>query len=78
MLYEMILLASMLEFGAAMKVILAALEAKTPLLFYCKAGKDRTGLLAMLVLSVCDVSDKEILDDYFKCAAHSKASFYVQ
>ena len=68
MLYEMILLASMLEFGAALKVILGALDEKRPLMFYCKAGKDRTGLLAMLVLSCCEVSDQDIIDDYFMCA----------
>lgn len=100
-LYEILLLASMPEYGRTMKVqfpppclvtvfqhtlvcdvsgeaplivvkvTLGSLEAKKPLLFYCKAGKDRTGLLAMLILSVCGVPDDAIIDDYVRCALHS-------
>ncbi len=32
--------------------------------FYCTAGKDRTGLVAMLVLSSLGVDDEAILEDY--------------
>lgn len=35
-----------------------------PLAFGCHAGKDRTGLIASLVLNLCGVSSKDILDDY--------------
>ena len=35
-----------------------------PLLFHCTAGKDRTGVTAMLILSVLGVADDDILDDY--------------
>jgi protein-tyrosine phosphatase len=35
-----------------------------PLLFHCTAGKDRTGVTAMLLLSVLGVADDVILDDY--------------
>lgn len=38
-------------------------------MFYCKAGKDRTGLLAMLILDVCRVPEDAILEDYHMCAA---------
>ena len=35
-----------------------------PLLFFCIAGKDRTGLLAALLLSAVGVDDEQVLDDY--------------
>jgi protein-tyrosine phosphatase len=35
-----------------------------PALFHCTAGKDRTGIAAMLLLSVLGVPDEVILDDY--------------
>ena len=35
-----------------------------PLLFHCFTGKDRTGILAALVLGVCGVSEKDIAADY--------------
>ncbi len=33
-------------------------------IFHCTAGKDRTGLIAMLILSVCDVCEEQIIADY--------------
>lgn len=35
-----------------------------PAAMYCTAGKDRTGLIAMLILSVLGASDDEIVADY--------------
>lgn len=35
-----------------------------PALFHCTAGKDRTGLVAMFVLSLLGVDDEAILDDF--------------
>lgn len=43
---------------------LLADPASYPLLFFCVAGKDRTGLLAALLLLVLGVSDDDMLDDY--------------
>lgn len=37
-------------------------------MFYCKAGKDRTGLLAMLILDVCRIPEDAVLNDYHMCA----------
>lgn len=34
------------------------------ILFHCTYGKDRTGVLSMLLLGLCGVSDKDIIDDY--------------
>lgn len=37
---------------------------RTPMLFYCAAGKDRTGAVAALVLDALGVPRSEIYDDY--------------
>ena len=33
-------------------------------MFFCKLGKDRTGLLAALVLAACGATDDQIVADY--------------
>ena len=35
-----------------------------PILFHCSAGKDRTGIVALLLLSILDVSEDKIIKDY--------------
>lgn len=37
---------------------------QTPLLFHCSAGKDRTGVAAMLILLLLGVDDETIMEDY--------------
>ncbi len=37
---------------------------RLPLVFHCSAGKDRTGVLAAVILSVLGVSDDDIAADY--------------
>jgi protein-tyrosine phosphatase len=57
----------MLEHGAGpfgTVVTQAADGANHPVLFHCTAGKDRTGVTAMLILSVLGVEDDDILHDY--------------
>ncbi|MFF5974490.1 tyrosine-protein phosphatase [Streptomyces sp. NPDC012769] len=49
------------ELREALEIIAAA---EGPLVFHCASGKDRTGLLAALVLGLLDVPDEEILDDF--------------
>jgi protein-tyrosine phosphatase len=34
------------------------------LVFHCTAGKDRTGVIAALLLNLCGVSDEDIIADY--------------
>eukprot|EP00953_Heterococcus_sp_UTEX-ZZ885_P023623 12975-Heterococcus_DN1.PRE.2 len=46
----------------AMKLI--ADPANHPVAFYCTAGKDRTGIIAALILSAIDTPLDSILDDY--------------
>lgn len=48
------------DYGKA--ITLAVAEA--PSLFHCTAGKDRTGLFAMLVLDALGVSNEDILTDF--------------
>jgi len=47
--------------AAALRVIA---EGDHPVVFHCAAGKDRTGILASLVLATLGVSDKSIIEDY--------------
>ena len=37
-----------------------------PILFHCNAGKDRTGILAMLLLGLNGIDEETILEDYAK------------
>ncbi|MGO9877008.1 MAG: tyrosine-protein phosphatase [Acidimicrobiia bacterium] len=46
-------------------VLERAVDAPTrPLLFHCAGGKDRTGIVAAVLLGLLGVSDEVILDDY--------------
>ena len=44
--------------------------AREPLLFHCVAGKDRTGLIAALLLALADVEPDAIAADYAVSARH--------
>lgn len=44
-----------------------------PLAFHCVAGKDRSGLVAALVLSALGVGEEQVVDDYAQSGAHLKA-----
>ena len=35
-----------------------------PLVFHCSAGKDRTGVLAAMVLAAMDIVDEDVVEDY--------------
>jgi hypothetical protein len=48
--------------GEALRVI--SDSANTPLVFHCLAGKDRTGVLAALTLSLLGVDDADVAADY--------------
>jgi protein tyrosine/serine phosphatase len=58
---------AMLDVGAdSIVTALAAIadSDRLPLVFHCSAGKDRTGVLAAVLLSVLGVSDDDIAADY--------------
>lgn len=49
------------------KVILAHLSSSDnppPILMHCTAGKDRTGVLCALILSLCGVDDASVVQEY--------------
>ncbi|HEV3281167.1 MAG TPA: tyrosine-protein phosphatase [Acidimicrobiales bacterium] len=46
-----------------------AAEGSLPAVFHCSAGKDRTGVLAALVLAFLGVPDQTIVEDYVLSAA---------
>ncbi|KNC78618.1 hypothetical protein SARC_08964 [Sphaeroforma arctica JP610] len=50
------------QIGVVLKII--ATEGNKSVVFHCSHGKDRTGLIAMLVLAVLGVSDADIAKDY--------------
>ncbi|KAI6655538.1 hypothetical protein LOD99_2037 [Oopsacas minuta] len=41
-------------------------EKNLPALIQCSQGKDRTGVIAMLILSILGVKDEDIIEDYAK------------
>lgn len=45
-------------------VVLTIAEAKSPVVFHCGSGRDRTGLVAAVLLGVLGVSDDDIARDY--------------
>jgi len=69
--YERILEDAAHEFGVA--VTHAADPANHPMVFHCTAGKDRTGLMAMLLLGALGVPDEVIARDY-ELTTHYRSS----
>ncbi len=56
------------EIAFALGVVADSIESGRPVLFHCTAGKDRTGLLAALVLGLAGVDDEAIIDDFHASA----------
>ena len=57
----------LLRFGApGIKYVLelCADESRHPIAFYCTAGKDRTGMITAIILSLLGVPDENIVEDY--------------
>jgi protein-tyrosine phosphatase len=50
--------------GEAIRSVLEAAADNAPILFHCTAGKDRTGVVAAVLLRALDVPDEEIVADY--------------
>jgi len=50
-------------------------ETRGARMFHCTVGKDRTGVLAALLLAVCDVPFEDILADYQVSYTHNRARF---
>lgn len=65
-LYEELVLTDGARRGYRQFLELILNKPKSPILFHCFAGKDRTGMAAAIILKSLNVSDKLIFDDYLK------------
>lgn len=55
------------------KVVLEAIaQAEEPVLFHCTAGKDRTGIIAAILLALAGVSNEDIIADYAATTYHAR------
>jgi protein tyrosine/serine phosphatase len=59
------------EAASLTQVILEAVQKGEPTAFFCKLGKDRTGIISMLVLSCCGATEGEIVSDYIRWPSYS-------
>ena len=48
------------------KIIDTIMNAETNVMYFCTAGKDRTGVVSALILKRLGFSNKVIIDDYMK------------
>ena len=48
-----------------------------PALYHCEAGKDRTGIISALILSVCGVEDELVAEDYGLSAKYLIDRYFV-
>ncbi|KAK5999065.1 Tyrosine-protein phosphatase-like protein [Cladobotryum mycophilum] len=63
--YRTILLDAGPSFGRILSHIVSRADPNEgPVLIHCTAGKDRTGVLCALILSLCGVSDEDIAAEY--------------
>lgn len=76
LVHEKAIATAEMAFGSqALRTVFALLLAKgrTPLLIHCNSGKDRTGVVAMIVLMALGASDETILEDYLLSNAYRHA-----
>jgi protein tyrosine/serine phosphatase len=66
LIYQILVDTSQADIAKALQVITTSLEEREPCMFFCKLGKDRTGLIAALVLAACGLSEDEIVADYVR------------
>lgn len=63
---------------AGMRRVFEALDGPGCALFHCRAGKDRTGVIAMLLLGLAGVDDGRIIDDYAATGEYMSLGMHVQ
>lgn len=73
--YRSLLDDSAVEIGKTMELLA---DAQGTALFHCSAGKDRTGVVAMLLLKLAGVSDKDVIADYAATQVYMEDRFKVQ
>ena len=54
----------MLTLQKEIKKIFEILSKSDRIIYFCNAGKDRTGVITALILKLLGVSEKDIIDDY--------------
>ena len=64
MLYTCILASAPEEVGRAVDDVIASALADKAVVFHCAKGKDRTGIVAALIESICEVPRSEIVAGY--------------
>jgi len=52
--------------ASAIKIVITELERSNSVVFHCTAGKDRTGVVALILLSLIGINEDEIVADYSK------------
>lgn len=52
------------------KILDTIMNAETNVMYFCTAGKDRTGVVSALILKRLGFSDEVIIDDYMKSKDH--------
>jgi protein-tyrosine phosphatase len=52
-------------------------HAELPAVFFCSSGKDRTGMLAGLLLSALGVADEAVIDDYAETERRMPESYFA-
>lgn len=55
---------------------ISSLSEDASVIFHCTAGKDRTGVVAMLLLGICGVSKQDITTNYMQTATNLKYNKY--
>lgn len=74
-LYISMLESSRKQIAMAMEILA---DCEGAALFHCTAGKDRTGVIAMLLLKLAGVSDPDVLADYAVSSIYAKPIFDSQ
>ncbi|MFC0179569.1 tyrosine-protein phosphatase [Thorsellia kenyensis] len=66
------------EFGPRLSKLFDELKLGKTILFHCSAGKDRTGFIAFILLSILEVDYKIIMQDYLLSdACHNRRQIMV-
>lgn len=60
--------------GDAIRVVFEAASEGEPIVFHCTGGKDRTGVVAALLLRALGVSDEDIVADYAVSEGYMRAA----
>jgi len=60
-LYQNVVISDLASLRSLLQTILASEE---PVLYHCSAGKDRTGIVTAIILSILNVDRKTIFDEY--------------